>query len=206
MVSTKRAGILGLLAVASAGLSSCSSSATPPVSVPAVPVAAVSYASIENDLVLTAEFRPYQEVDVMAKVAGYVKAINVDIGDHVRQNAILAILEVPEIEDDLDKAKAGEAAAEADVVTAQAAVDRDRAAANLAEISFQRIRDVATRDRGLVPRQEVDVAQSRDAEAAAHRGFDGRGECDCGCAPLDMRDRGGRILDAVRFQGAAGLL
>jgi RND family efflux transporter MFP subunit len=167
MVSTKRAGILGLLAAASAGLSSCSSSATPPVSLPAVPVATVSYARIENGLVLTAEFRPYQEVDVMAKVAGYVKAINVDIGDHVRRNAILATLEVPEIEDDLGKAKAGEAAAEADVVTAQAAVDRDRAAANLAEISFQRIRDVATRDRGLVPRQEVDVAQSRDAEAAA---------------------------------------
>jgi RND family efflux transporter MFP subunit len=127
----------------------------------------VHFAKLENDLVLTAEFRPYQEVDVMAKVAGYVKAINVDIGDHVRQNAILAILEVPEIEDDLGKAKAGEAAAEADVATAQAAVERDQAAASIAKLSFQRIKDVATRDRGLVPRQEVDVAQSRDAEAAA---------------------------------------
>ena len=88
---------------------------------PIVPVATVRYASLENDLVLTAEFHPYQEVDVMAKVAGYVKAINVDIGDHVRQNEVLATLEVPEIQDDLAKAKAGEAAAEADVVTAQAA-------------------------------------------------------------------------------------
>ena len=32
---------------------------------------------------LTAEFKPYQEVDVMAKVAGYIKEINVDIGDRV---------------------------------------------------------------------------------------------------------------------------
>jgi RND family efflux transporter MFP subunit len=167
MVSIRKAGILGVLAAGGAVLSSCSSSATPPAPVPAVPVATVRYTSLENDLVLTAEFIPYQEVDIMAKVAGYVKAINVDIGDHVRQNAILATLEVPEIQDDLAKAKAGEAAAEADVVTAQAAVRRDQAAASIAEISFQRITDVATRDRGLVPRQEVDVAQSRDAEAAA---------------------------------------
>jgi RND family efflux transporter MFP subunit len=167
MVSIRKAGILGVLATGGAVLSSCSSSATPPAPVPAVPVATVRYTSLENDLVLTAEFIPYQEVDIMAKVAGYVKAINVDIGDHVRQNAILATLEVPEIQDDLAKAKAGEAAAEADVVTAQAAVHRDQAAASIAEISFQRITDVATRDRGLVPRQEVDVAQSRDAEAAA---------------------------------------
>lgn len=167
MVSIRKAGILGVLAAGGAVLSSCSSSATPPAPVPAVPVATVRYTSLENDLVLTAEFIPYQEVDIMAKVAGYVKAINVDIGDHVRQNAILATLEVPEIQDDLAKAKAGEAAAEADVATAQAAVRRDQAAASIAEISFQRITDVATRDRGLVPRQEVDVAQSRDAEAAA---------------------------------------
>ena len=167
MVSIRKAGILGVLAAGGAVLSSCSSSATPPAPVPAVPVATVRYTSLENDLVLTAEFIPYQEVDIMAKVAGYVKAINVDIGDHVRQNAILATLEVPEIQDDLAEAKAGEAAAEADVVTAQAAVRRDQAAASIAEISFQRITDVATRDRGLVPRQEVDVAQSRDAEAAA---------------------------------------
>jgi len=33
---------------------------------------------------LTAEFEPFQEIDVMAKVSGYVKQINVDIGDSKR--------------------------------------------------------------------------------------------------------------------------
>jgi len=32
-------------------------------------------------LVLTAEFKPFQEVDVMAKVAGFIKRINVDVGE-----------------------------------------------------------------------------------------------------------------------------
>ena len=103
----------------------------------------------------------------MAKVAGYVKVIMVDIGSHVRQGDVLAILEVPEIQDDLQKAKAGVAAAEANVVTAQADIQRAEAAAAIAHLSFQRINDVASKNKGLVPRQEVDVAQSRDAEALA---------------------------------------
>jgi RND family efflux transporter MFP subunit len=103
----------------------------------------------------------------MAKVAGYVKWIGVDIGDHVRTNQVLATLEVPEIQDDVAKAKAGLAAAEANVVTAQAAVQRAEAGAGIAALSFRRIQDVSSRDPGLVPKQDVDVAQSRSMEAAA---------------------------------------
>jgi RND family efflux transporter MFP subunit len=168
MANLRQATMLGLLTAMGAGLlTSCRSSAPPPASVPTVPVAVAGPATLANDIVLTAEFRPYQEVDVMAKVAGYVKSIGVDIGDHVRENAVLATLDVPEIQDDVAKAKAGVAGAEANIVTAQAAVQNAQAGANIASLSFQRIHDVATRDRGLVPRQEVDVAQSRQMEAVA---------------------------------------
>jgi RND family efflux transporter MFP subunit len=148
-------------------LTACRSNTEQMAPIATVPVATAVPASLENDLVLTAEFRPYQEVDVMAKVAGYVREIGVDIGDHVRRDAILATLEVPEIQDDVAKAKAGVAAAEANIVTAQAAIERAHAGANIASLSFKRIQDVATRDRGLVPKQEIDVAQSHDLEAAA---------------------------------------
>jgi RND family efflux transporter MFP subunit len=164
----KQATMLGLLASAGAYfLVSCRSSVQIAAPVPQVPVATVAPATLANDLVLTADFRPYQEVDVMAKVAGYVREIGVDIGDHVHQNAILATLEVPEIRDDVAKAKAGVAAAEAGIVTAQAGVQRTQASADIASLSFKRIQNVATRDRGLVPKQDIDVAQSRDLEATA---------------------------------------
>ena len=132
-----------------------------------VPVATVGPATLQNNLILSAEFDPFQDVDVMAKVAGYVKDIRVDIGSHVRKGAVLAVLEVPEIRDDLQKAQAGVASAQANVVTAQAGVQRAEAASNIAHLSFQRINDVATKNKGLVPLQDVDVAQSRDAEAVA---------------------------------------
>jgi RND family efflux transporter MFP subunit len=143
-------------------------SAAPTESAPqTVPVAIAAPASLENNLVLSAEFRPFQEVDVMAKVAGYVRAINVDIGSHVAQNTVLATLDVPEIQDDTAKAKAGVSAAEANITTAEAAVQRAEASANIATLSFRRISDVAKRDQGLVPRQEIDVAQAKQLEAAA---------------------------------------
>ncbi|WP_231966734.1 efflux RND transporter periplasmic adaptor subunit [Terriglobus roseus] len=145
----------------------CKSAPAPTAVTPTVPVAIAAPASLENNLVLSAEFRPFQEVDVMAKIAGYVRAINVDVGSHVAQNAILATLEVPEIQDDVAKAKAGVSAADANIITAQAAVQRAEANSNISTLSFKRISDVAKRDQGLVPRQEIDVAQAKQLEAAA---------------------------------------
>ena len=71
-----------------------------------VPVVKAARADLASDLVLTAEFEPFQQVDVMAKVAGYVRSIKVDIGDRVREGQVLATLEIPEMEDDLTKAAA----------------------------------------------------------------------------------------------------
>jgi len=159
---------LAALTTGAAGLTSCHQ-ATPVVAadVPNVPVATAVPATLTNDLVLTAEFVPYQDVDVMAKVAGYVKIIRVDIGDHVRQGDLLATLEVPELQDEMGKAIAGVAAAQANILTAEGAVKRAEAGAAIAHLSYQRILDVSTKNAGLVPRQEVDVAQSHDLEASA---------------------------------------
>jgi len=164
----KRTALLSLWCLAGAvWLSGCKSSVPPPVTLPTVPVATAGKATLANDLALTAEFLPYQDVDVMAKVAGYVKTISVDIGDHVQQGQVLAVLEAPEIQSDVARARAGVAAAEANIVTAQAAVQRAQATAGITKLSFQRLQEVATKDKGLVPRQDIDVAQSRQMEAEA---------------------------------------
>ena len=132
-----------------------------------VPTATAQPANLANEIVLTAEFTPYQDVDVMSKVAGYVKSIRVDIGDHVHEGDLLATLEVPELQDEMAKATAGLAVAHANIITAQAGITRAQAGANMAHLSFQRIQDVSIKQPGLVPRQEVDLAQAHDLEAAA---------------------------------------
>jgi RND family efflux transporter MFP subunit len=132
-----------------------------------VPVVKVTRSALTSDLVLTAEFVPYQEIDLMAKVAGYIKAIHVDIGDRVKAGQRLAELDVPEMQDDIVRAEAETQASVADIATAQGNLARAQSAGDIAQLSYKRILDVSTKEPGLVPRQEVDVAHARQLEAAA---------------------------------------
>jgi RND family efflux transporter MFP subunit len=132
-----------------------------------VAVAKVMTQDLSRNLVLTAEFKPYQEVDVMAKVAGYIKEINVDVGDRVKEGDLLATLEIPEMKDDLNRARAAVERSNADVTHAEDEVRRAESAHSIAHLSYQRLAAVSEKRPGLVAQQEIDVAQSKDLEAEA---------------------------------------
>ena len=156
------------------GLSSCAKTdaagekaANTPDAPPIVSVVKTARADLASDLVLTAEFEPFQQVDVMAKVAGYIRSIKVDIGDRVREGQLLATLEIPEMEDDLTKAAAVIDESNAEITTASDELHRAEEAHDLAHLSYTRIADVLKREPGLVPQQEVDEARSRDLIAEA---------------------------------------
>jgi RND family efflux transporter MFP subunit len=134
---------------------------------PIVPVAKAERADLHSDLVLTAEFEPYQQVDVMAKVSGYVRSINVDIGDRVGAGQLLAVLEIPEMEDDLTRSAAAIDQADAEIATASDELRRAEAVRDLAHLSYSRIAEVLKKEPGLVPQQQVDEAKSRDLIAEA---------------------------------------
>jgi RND family efflux transporter MFP subunit len=134
------------------------------------PTVAVSRAVLQNlsrDVVLTAEFIPFQEVDVMAKVSGYVKEIRVDVGDHVRQGQALATIEVPEMQDDMTRAQATIDQATADVAAFRDEIRRAESAHEIAHLSYQRLAGVVKERPGLVAQQEIDDAHSRDLVAEA---------------------------------------
>lgn len=132
-----------------------------------VPVTKVVRSNLADNLVLTGEFIPYQEIDVMAKEAGYIKTIGVDIGDRVRAGQLLAQLEIPEMQDDLARAAAGVQAGEAEISRARHDLSQAQSAYEIADLSYKRIADVLRKEPGLVPQQEVDVAHSKQLEAAA---------------------------------------
>lgn len=158
---------LSLISCSGGSTQASAAGANAPDAIPTVPVAKVSRADLAGDLTLTGEFAPFQEVDVMAKVAGYVKVIKVDIGDHVREGQSLATLEIPEMENELAKAAAGIQEAEAQVQTASDELQRAESAHELAHLSYNRVQDVAKKEAGLVPQQEVDEFHSRDLVAEA---------------------------------------
>jgi RND family efflux transporter MFP subunit len=145
-------------------LSSCTKTPPPVIAAeaPAVAVAKVQTGNVSQDLVLTAEFKPYQEVDVMAKVAGYIKEINVDVGDRVRAGQPLATLEIPEMGADLQRADASVDQAQAETARARDELQRTESAHQIAHLSFQRLSAVAKQRPGLIAQQEIDDAQSKD--------------------------------------------
>jgi RND family efflux transporter MFP subunit len=134
---------------------------------PVVAVAQITTRDLSRTLTLTAEFKPYQEVDVMAKVAGYINVINVDIGDRVSNGQLLAVLEIPEMEDDLRRANASVDRSQANVRQAQDELSRAKSAYDIAELSYTRLNDVSKQKPGLVAQQEIDDAHSKALVAQA---------------------------------------
>jgi RND family efflux transporter MFP subunit len=98
----------------------------------------------------------------MAKVSGYVKKIEVDVGDHVKQGQLLATLEIPEMVEDVTKAKASFDRSRAEVGRAREELQRMQAAHEMNHLSFTRLEQVAKTRPGLVAQQEIDDARSRD--------------------------------------------
>ena len=132
-----------------------------------VAVAKAAITDLSHGLVMTAEFKPYQEIDVMAKVAGYVKEIHVDVGDRVKQGQVLAVLEVPEMADDLRRAQAAVDRANSEVARAQDEQHRAESAHGISHLSFTRLDQVAQQRPGLVAQQEIDDAHGKDLVSEA---------------------------------------
>ena len=128
------------------------------------PVTVAAAKAMRGDLAktitLTAEFRAYQEIDVHAKVAGFVQSIPVDIGDRVKQGGTLATLEIPELQEDLKRAQAG-------VDAADAAVKQADANYQGVHLDFTRLQQVAKDKPKLIAAQELDDARAKDQSAAA---------------------------------------
>lgn len=134
---------------------------------PTVAVATVTRAPLARTLDLPAEFRPFQEVDLHAKVAGYVKEIYVDVGSRVKEGQLLATLEIPELQDEVTQAKAQVSRAEEEVTRAQSDLRRTQSARDLAHVSFTRLQGVMKARPDLIAQQDMDTAQAKDQESEA---------------------------------------
>lgn len=138
--------------------------ANPPIS---VAVTRVARADLSRDLRIAADFRPFQEIDVHAKVAGFVKKIYVDVGDRVKKGQILAVLEVPELQDELNQVSASARQSEQEVERAQHELRRAQADHTVADLSYTRLESVTKARPELIAQQEVDDAQGRDESTEA---------------------------------------
>jgi len=120
--------------------------ATEAGSVPEVQVVKPARRDVAATLRLPATVSPLQQTTIYAKVAGYLKAVNYDKGDRVKQGQVLAVIDAPEIEQQYEEALADY---------------------TIKKVTYERLAQVWKQAPDVIAKQDVDVAEA-SAKAAQH--------------------------------------
>lgn len=140
---------------------------SPEPNLPTAAVAVVKRAPIESAITLSGVFHAYQQVDVHAKVAGYIRKIYVDVGDHVKTGQTLAVLEVPELSAQVDGAKAGLKRAKDGVNRAGSNVHSAESIHAAYHAAYTRLKQASETRPGLIAEQELDDSMAKDKDSEA---------------------------------------
>jgi RND family efflux transporter MFP subunit len=138
-----------------------------PSSVPVVATVMAERAPVSSGVSVAGEFLPWQEVELHAKVAGYIKKISVDIGDRVRAGQTLAVLEVPELNAQVEGAAAGVRHSGEEIQRAQNEVARAEATHSALHAAYERLHQVSEARPGLIAQQELDDSFAKDKTSEA---------------------------------------
>lgn len=133
--------------------------------------------SLGRNITLSSELVPFQEIDVYAKESGFVKKLMVDYGSHVKAGQVMAILEIPELEAQLQVDDAEIKNASNQITRAQHELARYQAQYKALHLQYTRLKEVFESQPGIVAQQEVDDAQGKDMAASS--------QVDAGQAALD---------------------
>jgi multidrug efflux pump subunit AcrA (membrane-fusion protein) len=125
---------------------------TDSMAVPAVSVIQPKSGAPMQEIILPGTVQAYQDAPIYARTNGYVKSWSHDIGSHVRQGELLAVIETPELDRQVDQARAALATAKANL--------------GLAQVTAQRYEGL--RGSEAVSKQSIDTAsQTESAQTAS---------------------------------------
>jgi RND family efflux transporter MFP subunit len=147
--------------------SGCQEKPADPPQVATASIAPVKRGDVSSTLTVAGAFQPYQEVELHAKVSGYIRRINVDIGDRVKDGQVIATLEVPELSAQVAGSKAEVRHSHSEIAQAESGVALAEANYAAVHAAYTRLSEAAKRRPGLVAEQELDDARARDLDAAA---------------------------------------
>lgn len=125
---------------------------TKELAVPIVSVVSPKIVAPGSGLDLAAEVKPWQEASIYSRVNGYLKSWKVDIGAHVEQGQLLAEIDVPDLQQQMDQAQSQLA---------------------LAQHNLQLAKDTNTRDqellkRGVISQEEAETQATQQATSQAN--------------------------------------
>jgi len=172
MSRNNRFAVLGstIILGSSLVLTACSSSSTtaeaapestaPAATIVDVPVVTAAIGTIESSLEISGTLAPRSRVAVKSRLPGTLERVFVDIGDAVESGQTIATVDRREIDAQVDAATAA-------VAVAKAALDTAEAALANAAIEHDRAKNLF--EKGALPRQRLDGAETAHRAGAAQR-------------------------------------
>jgi len=125
---------------------------------PEVEVSQVKYAPPSGDLTVPGTAIPLTQANIYARSSGYLKKRYVDIGDHVRRGQVLAIIDAPDLDQQVDQARAALRQAQSQLVQQQSQLA-------LARVTWERWKVLVAK--GVFSRQDGDQRETDfDAQVA----------------------------------------
>jgi multidrug efflux pump subunit AcrA (membrane-fusion protein) len=125
-------------------------------------------AALVQRLETNATLEAFEDTDLFAKVSGYLSDVRVDIGDHVKAGQVLAVISVPEMEDELAEDEAQLDSKQRSLETAQRQIEHNKANVALQDVTLKR-QEVLFTSRNIAP-QDLDVARANADIAKADVG------------------------------------
>ena len=133
--------------------------------VPIVALATLARGNAEQSLVLPGNIQPYYKASIYARVNGYLKSWNKDIGAAVKAGDVLATIEAPDLDQQLAQAKATLASAKANYDIAAITAQRYSILINKQSISQQSADQAAADAAAKKAVMDADEANVRQLEA-----------------------------------------
>ena len=134
--------------------------------VPTVTVVGVERSAANGTLVLPGNIQALTEAPLLARATGYIKQRYVDIGDRVKSGQLLAEIEAPELDQQVNQAKAAVEQARARLEQASANLQQGQAQEDLAKVTAERWSRLVVK--GVVSKQDNDTYQSQWKAATAN--------------------------------------
>lgn len=169
----KRYSFLAIPFLLSLMAASCGNKPAPTAGAPdstIVETFSLTRGQLTTHLELPGELRPFQEVDLYAKVNSFVKHMFVDVGSKVYKGELLATLDAPELEDALNASAATLHTQEALYRASKATYDRMYRTSKIPGTISPNELDIAFAKMGA-DSANLAAARSRYQEAAAMQGY-----------------------------------
>ncbi|MDI4238776.1 efflux RND transporter periplasmic adaptor subunit [Bradyrhizobium sp. Arg237L] len=125
--------------------------------------------TVAQRLQTNATLEAFEEADLFAKVSGYLSEVRVDIGDHVRAGQVLAVIDVPEMKQELAEAKAELEAKRSTLESARRQLDHNKAELALQD-ALAKDREELGEGRNFISDRTLDQVHANAAIAKADLG------------------------------------